>query len=172
MGDGDKNMVPEIKRILYATDLSDNARYAFGYAASLANRYGAGIIILHVLEELSPNALGIVSGMLGKEEWEDLKKRNEEQVIRAIRDRIKTFCEEESGKMPACNFIVGDVIVEIGQPVDRIIRQTEKTDCDMVVIGSRGQGMFAEAVLGSTSRRVLRRCKKPVLVVRLPGENE
>ncbi len=165
-------MTPEIKRILYATDLSDNARYAFGYAASLANRYGAGITSLHVLEELSPNALGLVGGMLGRERWEDLKKRNEEQVIRTIRDRIKSFCEEESGKMPACQFIVDDVIVEIGQPVDRIIRQAEKTHCDMVVMGSRGQGRLAEAVMGSTARRVLRRCKKPVLVVRLPGENE
>ena len=41
-------MIPEIKKILYTTDLSQNARYAFGYAASLANRYDAGITILHV----------------------------------------------------------------------------------------------------------------------------
>ena len=161
-------MVPEIKKILYATDLSDNARYAFGYAASLANRYGAGIAIVHVLEDLSPNALAIVGGMLGKERWDDLKKRNKEQIIRAVRDRINAFCEEESGKMPECQFIVDDIIVEIGHPVDRIIRQAEKTDCDIVVMGSRGQGRLAEAVMGSTARRVLRRCRKPVLVVRLP----
>jgi len=161
-------MIPEIKKILCPTDLSENARYAFGYAASLANRYGAGITLLHVLEDLSPNALGMVGEMLGKERWEDLKKRNEEQVIQAIRDRVEGFCEEENDKMPACPFIVDEIIIEIGQPVDRIIRQAEKTNCDMVVMGSRGQGMLAEAVLGSTSRRVLRRCKKPVLVVRLP----
>ena len=165
-------MIPEIKKILCPTDLSENARYAFGYAASLANRYGAGITILHVLEDLSPNALGIVGEMLGKDRWEDLKKRNEEQVIQAIGDRIEVLCEEESNRMPTCSFIVDDVIVEIGQPVDRIIRQTEKTNCDMVVMGSRGQGMLAEAVLGSTSRRILRRCKKPVLVVRFPEEDE
>ena len=165
-------MIPEIKKILCPTDLSENARYSFGYAASLANRYGAGITILHVLEDLSPNALGIVGEMLGEDRWEDLKKRNEEQVIQTIRDRIGVFCEEDTDKMPACPFIIDDVIVEIGQPVDRIIRQTEKTNCDMVVIGSRGQGMLAEAVLGSTSRRVLRRCKKPVLVVRLPEEDK
>jgi len=42
-------MLPEIRKILYATDLSENARHAFGYAVSLANRYGAGITIMHVL---------------------------------------------------------------------------------------------------------------------------
>ena len=82
------------------------------------------------------------------------------------------FCDEESGKMPACPFIMDDVIVEIGQPVDRIFRQAKKTNCDMVVMGSHGQGVFAEAMLGSTSRKVLRRCKKPVLVVRLPEEDQ
>lgn len=37
--------LPEInvKKILYAKDLSENARYAFAYAVSLANFYGAGL---------------------------------------------------------------------------------------------------------------------------------
>ena len=43
-------MIPEIKKILYTTDLSKNARHAFSYAASIANRYDAGVTILHVLE--------------------------------------------------------------------------------------------------------------------------
>ena len=32
----------QIKKILYATDLSESARHAFSYAVSLANMYGAG----------------------------------------------------------------------------------------------------------------------------------
>ena len=164
-------MIPEIKKILYATDLSENANYSFGYAASLANRYGAGLTVLYVLEELSPYALAAVSDFLGKEGWEDLKKRNETMVLQSIRDRIETFCDERSEKMLECPFIVDDIIIEIGQPVDRIIRQTEKTDCDMVVMGCRGQGILAGTVLGSTSRRVLRRCKKPILIIRLPEED-
>lgn len=41
----------KIKKILYATDLSGTAVYAFSYAVSLADMYGAGILILHVLAE-------------------------------------------------------------------------------------------------------------------------
>ena len=41
----------DIDRILYVTDLSDNARYAMAYAVSLANTYCAQIIILHVIDE-------------------------------------------------------------------------------------------------------------------------
>ncbi len=41
----------QIKKILYATDLSETAVHAFSYAVSLANIYGASITILHVLAE-------------------------------------------------------------------------------------------------------------------------
>lgn len=41
----------KIRRILYATDLSENARIAFTYAVSLAEQYDAQIVILHALLE-------------------------------------------------------------------------------------------------------------------------
>ena len=161
-------MVPEIKNILYATDLSENARYALKYASTIANRFGAAITILHVLEELLPSSLGLVSEIVGQERWADLKKRNEEKVIASIRTRIEDVCNEISQSIPECPFIVQEIIVKTGHPVDQIIHYAKKENCDMVVIGSHGQGIFSEAVLGSTSRRVLRQCTKPVLVVRLP----
>ncbi len=44
----------EVKKILYATDLSESARRAFAYAVSLANLYQAKITFLHVMSE-DPN---------------------------------------------------------------------------------------------------------------------
>jgi len=161
-------MVPDIKNILYATDLSENARYAFTYASAIANRFGAEITILHVLEELSPSSSGIVSEIVGKERWADLKKRNEEKVIASIRTRIEDACNKANQSRPECSFIVQRIIVKTGHPVDQIIHYAEKKECDLVVMGSRGHGILSEAMLGNTSRRVLRRCTKPVLIVRLP----
>jgi len=48
--------------------------------------------VLHVLEELSPNAAVMVGDILGEERWEDLRKRNEDQVIQSIKDRVEKFC--------------------------------------------------------------------------------
>lgn len=45
-------IISDIKKILYATDLTGKARTCFGYATRIANRYGASITILHVLEIL------------------------------------------------------------------------------------------------------------------------
>jgi nucleotide-binding universal stress UspA family protein len=165
-------MFPNIKKILYATDLSENARYAFGYAASIANRFGAGLTILHVMEDLSPDARSRVTDYLGEERWEDLKKKNEQRVLDTIKKRLEKFCEDATKEFPECPFITEDIIVKIGQPVEEILFQVENEDFDMVVMGSHGYGMLADVMMGGTTRRVLRQCKIPVLVVRLPERKE
>ena len=165
-------MIPEIKKILYTTDLSKNARYAFGYAASLANRYGAGITLLHVLEDVSSYRDSLVINILGDERWNELMKTNEQKVIEMLKARLEKFCGDVSVELPSCPFITDEIIVKIGNPVEEILAQTETSGFDMVVMGARGQGIIADALMGSTSRRVLRRCKKPVLVVRLSEGDE
>ncbi|MFH2059097.1 MAG: universal stress protein [Pseudomonadota bacterium] len=66
-------MTPSIKKILYATDLSENARYAFSYAADLAQKYDAKLTILSVLENMSPFAETQVQQIMGIEKWKQLK---------------------------------------------------------------------------------------------------
>ncbi len=165
-------MIPEIKKIFYATDLSENARYSFGYAASLANSYGAGITMLHVLEDVSAYQDSLVINVIGKQKWEELREANEQKVLDTIKARLEKFCEDVSLELPACPFITDDIIVKIGNPVEEILQEVEASGCDMVVMGAHGRGILANAMMGSTSRRVLRRCKKPVLVVRLPEGEE
>ena len=169
---GGGKMIPEIKKIFYATDLSENARHSFGYAASIANSYGAGITMLHVLEDVSAYQDSLVINVIGKQKWEELRKTNEQKVLDTIKERLEKFCEDVSRELPACPFITDDIIVKIGNPVEEILRGVDASGCDIVVMGTRGHGIMADAMMGSTSRRVLRRCKKPVLVVRLPEGEE
>ena len=164
-------MIPEIKKILYTTDLSENARHAFSYAASLANRYDAGITIMHVLEDISPTTDNLVVSIIGEEKWDELRSSNENEVLDTLKSRLTKFCEDVQAELPACPFITDKIKVTIGKPVDKILQEVEDSDYDMVVMGAHGQGILADAVMGSVSRRVVRRCKKPVLVVRLQEDN-
>ena len=164
-------LIPDIKKILYSTDLSQNARYAFGYAASLANLYGAGITILHVQEDTSPYSDSLVMNILGEDKWKELRETNSQKVAETIKERLKHFCEDVSANLPACQFITDDIVVKIGNPVEEILRLANKQDFDLVVMGAHGYGILEEAMLGNVSRRVLKRCLKPVLVVRLPENN-
>ena len=160
--------IPEIKKILYTTDLSENARYAFGYAVSLASRYDAKITILHILEEPSPAALLLVGDIVGEKRLNTLRKEKEETVIESIKTRLEEFCNAFSEEAPDCPYTVEKTIVETGHPVDQISRYAKEMDADVIVMGSRGKGGLADVTLGSTSRRLLKRSATPVMVIRLP----
>ena len=163
-------MVPDIKKILYTTDMSDTSNYAFGYAASLANRYDASITIFHVLKNPRPTSENLVANLMGEDKWKSLLDRGKTEVVETIRSRLEKFCEETKAQLPSCPFLLEEAIVKIGNPVAEIIGEIKQKDYDLVIMGAHGHGAIAGAVMGSVSRRVLRRSTTPVLVVRLPDE--
>lgn len=161
-------MLPQIKKILYPTDLSDSARHAFGYAASLAERYQATITILHVVEDLSQNTALLLNSMLGEERWQQIQEKSSEEFTAMIRERLDRFCRDMETALSGCAFTVDQIHVRHGRPTESIITEIRSSDYDIVVMGTHGQGGITDAMMGSTARRVSRRSKVPVLVVRLP----
>ena len=163
-------MLPQIKNILYATDLSDNARYAYKYAASIAQQYEAQITILHVVENLTTETFLQIHGFVGEEKWNQLQKEKQADFVSRIQGRLSNFCDEISSEMDACTFQVEKILVKDGIAADEILHQADLNDADMIVMGTRGFGMFKDALMGGTARRVVRRSAIPVMVVRLPEE--
>ena len=160
-------MLPQINNILYATDLSENARYANTYAASLGQQYGARITILLVIEKLTEETFLQIHGYVGEEKWKKLQEENQADFISTIKGRLSNFCDEISNEVDACTFQVDKIIVKEGIAADEILHQADLNDADLIVMGTRGFGMFKEALMGGTARRVVRRSTIPVMVVRL-----
>ena len=161
-------MLPQINNILYATDLSDNARYAYNYAASLAQQYSARITILHVIENLTTETFLQIHGFVGEEKWKKLQEEKQADFVSRIQGRLSHFCDEISNDMDACTFQVDKILVKDGIAADEILHQADLNDADMIIMGTRGFGMFKDALMGGTARRVVRRSAIPVMVVRLP----
>lgn len=173
-------LLPEvkIKNILYATDLSENARYAFAYAVSLADMYKAKITILHVMPDEEDIVEANLAAYMGKERWEAIRASHyseaQESLIGKKRDHILIrellgkFCE--NAKAGNDNSQEDEIVIDRGNPVTQIIKQCNAKECDMIVMGSRGHSTLADVIMGSITKRVLRRTDKPVLVVRLPKE--
>jgi nucleotide-binding universal stress UspA family protein len=162
-------MLPTIKRILYTTDLSENSRFAFSYAATVANQFGAKIIILHILEDISANIHSQVSSLLGENRWQELQKQKEAEFFTTIEARLTEFCDELNTQYgEACPFVVEDKIMEKGNAVEQILKLSQAKQCDLIVMGTHGHGLLADALIGSTARRVVRRSRIPVMVIRLP----
>ena len=170
----------DVKKILYATDLSENARYAFAYAVSLADLYNAAITIIHVLPEVPTLLDQSVIGYISAERWEEIKSQQLDEAKEAligkkrehlaIKEALHQFSEDVKQQQKGDGFTTDEIIVERGNPVEEIIKSAEERNCDLVVMGTHGQGTLADVMLGSTARRVIRRSKMPVLVVRLPEE--
>lgn len=158
-------MIPNIKKILYLTDLSENSRKALVYAAGLADAYCATITVLHAFEIQSPNAALIVSAFLGYGSMDEFAKKREAEILQGIKSRIAETCDDVGSKFPTCRFTFDHILVETGRAKDIILQHVEKGDFDMIVMGNK-RGI-KEAILGGTAQKVMRRCRKPVLVVPL-----
>ena len=59
-----------------------------------------------------------------------------------------------------------DVVIEHGSPTPILL--TQSVDAEMVVVGARGTGGFRGLILGSTTDKLIRHAKCPVVVVRSP----
>jgi nucleotide-binding universal stress UspA family protein len=70
-------MIPQIKTILFATDLSKNAAYAFYFAVQIAKRVEAKIVILHAVEPLPPMVVsfGDFSHQVARDRWDETAKK-------------------------------------------------------------------------------------------------
>lgn len=161
--------MPKIEKILYATDLSKNSAFAFQYATDLAEKYNALIYILNVIEELPESAKSAIEHYLSDEQLDKYHNRNEE-LKKVITARLSTFCENVKKEDPQCTFRVASIDVIEGHPVNEILKQSEKEDCDMIIMGTHGQGIISHAILGSVAEKVIRKARIPVVVIPIPDD--
>jgi nucleotide-binding universal stress UspA family protein len=158
-------MIPETKKILYATDLSKNSSYAFLYAIDMAKKHDARIVILHAIEPIP--AYAEVYGAM----TDEFKKKQHEEIIESMKEHLQGFCKKAEDEIgPPCVELVSKILVPVGYPPNEILNAADKEGCDVIVIGTHGKGFLAHTFLGSVSSAVLHRTRKPVLTIPLPSE--
>ena len=168
--------VPRIKKILYATDLSETAAHAYAYAVSLANMYGASISTLHVLAEFSGQEF--VVNMIDNDTWEDIKARHYAEAKSnligkkrdniAIRELLEAFSDQAKPEDDNHTAISDEILIKNGEPAEVIMETAQELNCDLIVMGTKGQGALADMLIGSTAKRVVGKSPIPVMIIRLP----
>ncbi len=164
-----------IKKVLYATDLSEGALYALSYAVFLANSHKASLTILHVVAD-DPNLDAGIAGYIGEEKWEKIKNRATHEAREALigKKREHLFVEEALDHITKNvgddigEHIMDETIIVKGNPVTGIVETAREKEMDLIVMGSYGHGGIMGDIIGSTAQRVIRRSSIPVLVVHLP----
>jgi len=159
-------MIPEIKRILYATDLSKNSSFAFFYAVDMARQHNARIVILHSIEPGRHMVWSRIEEMMVR-----AKKQEQEMGLEEIKKRLQEFCKRIEAQFGfPCVDLVSKILVPLGHPLEEILKAADEEGCDMIVLGSHGKGFLTQTFLGSVAGSVLERSRKPVFVIPLPPE--
>ncbi len=167
-------MFKPLKHILFATNLSENCLPAFDLAASLATRFQATIVLLHVIEKMPDYIEGRLKGMLGQAQWSEMmdsqQKNAQEALIgkkssdRMIREALSQFCSQAGIDDSACGYHSREIVISDGEVVEDILAYSKKYDCELIIMGAR-EGLISNTSLGPTIKAVLRRSKIPVTVV-------
>ena len=144
-----------MKRIVIGTDGSADAAAAVDSALELAG--GLGAAVTFVCTRVVPSAL------LGEPYYQrelESEGAHARRVIAAAMDRA-----EAAG-------VDADYEILDGAPTEAILAVAASRDADLIVVGSRGLGMVQSAILGSVSKALVTRARRPVLVVKTPSGRE
>ncbi|MFO8163550.1 MAG: universal stress protein [Desulfatiglandales bacterium] len=161
-------MLPSIKNILYATDLSKNALFAFRYAMTLANALDAKITILYVLPMVDSAMEVPIIAQMGEEMYYRLREEKSREITDNIKRKLQDFSQEELRNEQFKVEREPPILVREGDAVDEILKASDTLKIDMIVIGAHGKGILSHTFLGTVSDKLLRRSRIPVVVVPIP----
>ncbi len=161
-------MLPSIKSILLATDLSDNASEAFKHAVKLSRPEKADIHLLHVVPEIDSGVRSYVEAVLGEGNLDKMETTHEEEARDNIRKALDEFTRQELADHPEDLKRIVGIEIEHGRPEVKIVEAADKHDVDLIVMATHSKGAIEHTFLGSVTEKVLRISKKPIYVIPLP----
>lgn len=161
-------MLPSIKNILYATDLSKNALFAFRHAMALANALDGEITVIYVLPMLDSAMEVPIITQMGEEMYYKLREEKSREIIDNIKKKLQDFSERELRDSQCKVERVSSILVREGDAVDEILKASDRFKMDMIVLGAHGKGILSHTFLGTVADKLLRRSRIPVIVVPIP----
>ncbi len=147
----------QIKTILFPTDFSNGARAAMDYALSLSKDYGAKLILLYVIQDISIAEWYIPSSISAADLVEDMQKSAGKEM-------------EKWGQEAAAKVKDVETMIVRGIPFVEIIKTAKDRNADIIVIGTHGRTGIDHMLFGSTAEKVVRKSHCPVLTVRIAGK--
>jgi nucleotide-binding universal stress UspA family protein len=182
----DKQRRLSVKHILVAVDGSDHALRALDLAADIAQKYDAGLVLVHVVDD---KPLSDDARHLADVEFGELLPKTSFGIPQArIGDRVTgigEFLEDQDTRIAAIKKLLGERILanaserarergvqdlkttlEHGDPATAILKVSANCEANLVVVGSRGRSDIKSLVLGSVSHKINNLSPVNVITVR------
>lgn len=165
--------------ILVPVDFSPYASEALQYAATLAKRFDALLLVLHVIDKdfeiiavhHESGGRGLPSPLLGPfAATLDETSRRAGTVAIDLREQADVTLEH----------FISDVgrglrverRVAVGRPFEQIVETARCEAADLIVMGTHGRAGLGHVILGSVAERVVRLAPCPVLTVKAPESEQ
>lgn len=140
------------RKILFCTDFSENAKYAFDFAVDAAIRnVGSTLYLLHVIPE--PDAQ-FWKGYIYEVGDMDAKARAD--IDHAIDTEYRPHVPPE---------VRFEVEMRIGEAARMILDFAKQQEIDLIILGRQGRGAITQWLLGNVTGKVVRKATCPLLVV-------
>ena len=135
-------------KILIPVDFSSTSLSALAHAEELANRSGAELLLLTVIEPVIAPVDFNVAAIIEVNQTEQMAAKLEKLRKTAVRQGVSTVT------------LMGE-----GEPAAVIVSAAAEQHCDLIVMGTHGHSGFRRLLLGSKTERVVRGAACPVLTV-------
>ncbi len=142
-----------MKNILVAYDFSDDSNKAVQQAIIIAEKFHSHIWLLHVADP-EPEFIGFESGPHTTRDQVALELRTEHKELQKTAALLKNSYEN-----------ITPILVQ-GSTVETILSQADKTNSDIIFIGSKSKNTLETIFIGSTSEQVVKRAKKTIMICR------
>lgn len=143
--------------ILFATDGSEHSQRAEDMLASLEKPAEARVAVVSVAE---PYYVYSGAPLAGQQEAEVLEKIRRQRAVEA-----REHSEQAAARLAAAGWTTRH-IETAGRAADGILQMEQKTNADLIIIGSHGRTGAAAYVLGSAAQEVAHRSRASVLMVK------
>jgi nucleotide-binding universal stress UspA family protein len=148
----------KIKKILVSTDFSAHSLAAVEYARVIATKFGAQILLVHVVDTVPVPGVTSLDPNNGK-----LARKMERKALK----ELKAFASEHLKGIRNLHLFLCT-----GPPYDEIVRLATNEGVGLVVISTHGRTGLAHVIIGSVAERVVRHSPIPVLTVKPQGMHE
>jgi nucleotide-binding universal stress UspA family protein len=145
-----------IRRILFPTDFSEPAEYAWPYALTFAQEFGAEVHLIHVIAP--PPRLTEAYAV----------NFDPERMVKSLTDEANASMDRQVEAAKSRGLIFRSE-VRVGVDYREIIDYATKHDIDLIVMATHGRTGLAHVLLGSVAEKVVRKAPCPVLTIKHPA---
>ena len=146
-----------MKKILVPTDFSELAGYAVEVAYNIAKTCGTELVLLHVVEAPTSSSFSVDGEAKGPSFADNLYTI---EMVKRARNQIQELIGNPDFQDVE---MFGDI--KIGNAYHGIKSIVADLDVDLVVMGTSGASGLEEILVGSTTEKVVRYAKCPVLSI-------